>query len=106
MPKGDKKTLVISDSDVKHVAALANIPLDPSRLAIVKKQLEESLEYVRTVQTLDLDDIPETVQISGLQNVMREDVVDTAHMLTQKQALFNAPKQHQGYFVVKSVMEE
>lgn len=103
-----KKTqkIGITDDDVMHVAALAHLPIDPSRLSIIKKQLIDSLEYVRTVQTLELDEVPETVQVSGLTNVLREDEVDESRMLTQEQALSNAPRSHKGFFVVKAIMEE
>lgn len=103
-----KKNLKISitDEDVAHVASLARLPIDPTRLPVIKKQLIDSLEYVRTVQTLDLDGVPETAQVSGLTNILREDEVDENRMLTQEQALSNAPRSHKGFFVVTAIMEE
>lgn len=105
MPQGKKDQSPITGSDVSHVVALAHLVIDPAKLPIVQKELQDSLAYVRQVQQLDLSAVPETVQISGLENITREDRVDTARMLSQPEALANAPRQHQGFFMVPAIME-
>lgn len=101
-----KTKQIITTNDVQHVAQLANLPLDPAKISLYQKQLEDSLEYVRIVQTLDLDNVEETVQISGLTNVWREDVVDPSRTFTQEQALANAPSSLNGFFMVNGIMKE
>jgi Asp-tRNA(Asn)/Glu-tRNA(Gln) amidotransferase C subunit len=41
-----------------------------------------------------------------LSNITRPDEVDESSMLSQQQALANAPKHHKGYFVVARIIEK
>lgn len=98
-------TAVITVSDVRHVAKLANLPLTADRIAKLTSQLETTFEYIQTLNNTDTKNIAETNQVNGLHNVWREDFVDTSRMLTQDQALANAPQTHDGYFLVPAVLE-
>ncbi|MBI5620037.1 Asp-tRNA(Asn)/Glu-tRNA(Gln) amidotransferase GatCAB subunit C, partial [Candidatus Gottesmanbacteria bacterium] len=57
------------------------------------------------IQTLDTSNVPETSQVTGSENVFRDDEVDAGRILTQEEALSNAKRTHNGFFVVKSVFE-
>jgi len=95
----------ITTKDVKHLAKLANLPLDADRLDKLVGQVETTFEYIDTLQKIDTSSITETNQVTGLTNVWREDVVDESRMLTQDEALKNATKTHQGYFLVQAILE-
>jgi aspartyl/glutamyl-tRNA(Asn/Gln) amidotransferase C subunit len=45
-------------------------------------------------------------QVTGLENVFREDEVNEKDTLTQDQALSNAPRKYSGFFVVDQILEE
>ncbi|MFH2085609.1 MAG: Asp-tRNA(Asn)/Glu-tRNA(Gln) amidotransferase subunit GatC [bacterium] len=97
-----KKQLVTTD-DVKHLAKLANLPLSDDRLKKLVGQIETTFEYIQTLEKTNTDKLTETNQVTGLTNVMREDVVDSSRTLTQAQALQNAKHTHNGYFVVPAI---
>lgn len=100
-----KKTAV-SPAETKKISLLANLPLSEKQTATFSAQLSSVLDYISKIQSLDTAGVEETAQVTGLTNVFREDVVDESRMLTQEQALSNAKRTHNGYFVVNAVFEE
>ena len=99
------KKATFSASAVEHIARLANIPVTPEE----KKKLADGFNTVIGVldqlKTIDTKNIEPTHQVTGLENITREDEVDVTRMFTQEQALANAPKKHNGFFVVDRVLE-
>jgi len=91
--------------DVKQVAALANLPLDPQTHSRLQSQFDTTLKTVAQVNELDVAGVDPTSQVTGLTNVTREDKVDPSRVLTQDQALSGAKQHHNGYFVVPSVFD-
>lgn len=89
--------------DIQHVAKLANLLIDQKQQKVFAPQLTAILEFVSKLQEVPTKNIEPTAQVTGLVNVYREDVVDESRVLTQTQALSNAKKTHNGYFVVPSV---
>jgi aspartyl-tRNA(Asn)/glutamyl-tRNA(Gln) amidotransferase subunit C len=96
----------ITQEDVKHVAKLANLPMQEDQIPKFQSQLESILEFVKTVQTVDTEGVPETTQVTGLENVWREDEVDDTRTFTNAEALKNAPSTHNGFFMVKAILAE
>ena len=95
----------LSISDVKKVAALASLPVSDALAEKFRPQLLSVLGFVGEIGTLDTEGVVETSQVTGLENIYREDVVEESSMFTQKEALQNAKRTHNGYFVVKAVIE-
>lgn len=89
--------------DIQHVAKLANLLIDQKQQKVFAPQLTAILEFVSKLQEVPTKNIEPTAQVTGLTNVYRKDVVDESRVLTQTQALSNAKKTHNGYFVVPSV---
>lgn len=89
--------------NVSHVAKLANLPLTPSEKEKFEKQLAETLEYVKQLEEIDTKNVEPTSQVTGLENVTRED--RTALSLTQEEALSNTKSQHNGFIKVKAILE-
>lgn len=90
--------------DVKHVAKLANLPLQNEEIEKFEKQLSAILNYFKKLESVDTSNVKETSQVTGLENVMREDV--SKESLMQDQALQNAKSKHNGMFKVKAILEE
>lgn len=97
---------LVTPSDIVKIAKLANIPVIESQTKELTKQVGVTIEYVSKLQELPTEGVVETSQVTGLENVVREDIVDTKRMLTQEEALLNAPHTHNGFFVVDAVLEE
>lgn len=97
------KAKKLTIDDVKHVAKLANLTLSQEELALFIVQLSAILDFVSKLQKIDTKSIKETSQVTGLENVFREDEIDAARMLSQQDALANTKETHNGFFKVPSV---
>ncbi len=89
--------------DVRNVAKLANLKITDEEVKKFEIQLSEVLQYVDQLQKIDTTGVTETSQVTGLENVLREDVAKQS--LTQEEALVNAKSQHNGLFKVKGVLD-
>ncbi|PWU23573.1 Asp-tRNA(Asn)/Glu-tRNA(Gln) amidotransferase GatCAB subunit C [Candidatus Cerribacteria bacterium 'Amazon FNV 2010 28 9'] len=89
-----------------HIAHLANLPLTPDQIEKYAPQLNSVLEYTQQASMLSTDGVAETSQVTGLENILREDVVERSRMFTQEEALSNAHRTHNGYFVVPALLQE
>lgn len=101
----DGKT-VVTRADIDHIATLANLPVSDEQSEELTRQVGGTVQYVSHLQSLSTDDVTETSQVTGLENVFREDEIDTTRMFSQEEALANAKKTHNGFFVVGRVLEE
>jgi len=99
------KKVSIDTKEVTHVAELANLALNESQIKILISQLRYVLGYVAKIQQLNIKNIRETSQVTGLKNIFRKDRIEKNRMLSQNEALSNSKKTHKGYFVVKSVFK-
>jgi len=88
--------------DVVHIAKLANLPLKPKEKEKFEKQLSEILAYVEKLKEVDTKNIEAASQVTGLENVTRED--ETSPSLTQEEALSNSKSNHNGLFKVKAIL--
>ncbi len=89
--------------DVKHIAHLAELPLKDEEIKKLEEQLESTLDYIQQLDEVDTKDILPTSQVTGLENIMREDVA--IESLTQEQALSNSDETHNGLFKVKGILD-
>ncbi|MDP4030675.1 MAG: Asp-tRNA(Asn)/Glu-tRNA(Gln) amidotransferase subunit GatC [Candidatus Beckwithbacteria bacterium] len=92
----------ISPKLVKHIAKLANLPLSAGQINKFSSQLSNVLDFMGQLSKLKIDPKKASPHLD-LTNVTREDKIDTSRILTQKQALSQARKTHQGYFLVKAI---
>lgn len=90
--------------DVSHIAELANLPLTSEEKEKFEKQLEETLTYIENLNKVDTKNVEPTSQVTGLENVTRDDVVSPS--LPQKDALANAKSTEKGFFKVKAILDQ
>ncbi|MBI2031121.1 MAG: Asp-tRNA(Asn)/Glu-tRNA(Gln) amidotransferase subunit GatC [Candidatus Levybacteria bacterium] len=88
--------------NVKHVAKLANLPISKEEEKKLESQLSEILDYVEKLNSVITKGVEITSQITGLENVVREDKTESC--LTQKEALSNAKNTHDGLYKVKKIL--
>lgn len=96
---------MLTTEEIKHVAKLANLPLNPDQETVLAKQFAETVEFVDQLQKVDVKDVEPTSQVTGVANVWREDEIDSSRRLSQEEALRNAPRSHRGYFVVPKIFD-
>ncbi len=96
--------MTLSRDQVRHVALLARLGLEPDEEEFYAQQLSGILAHIDRLQELDTERIPPTAQVVALENPLREDAARPC--LSQEQALANAPAAQDGYFVVRAIQEE
>lgn len=96
----------ISLQQVQHIAHLANIPVSEAELVRLQSAFDETLDVISNLKELDTTKVTPTHQVTGLENVLREDEVSEKRMFSQQAALANASKTHAGYFVVPQIISQ
>lgn len=94
----------LNKDQVKHVAKLANLPLTEEEEKTYSEQLSKILEYIEQLNQVDTSDVEPTFNVSGQSNVESEDKL--GECLSAEDALSNAPKKENGFFVTKGVFKE
>ena len=89
--------------NVPHIAKLANLPLTEEEIKQFGPQLESTLAYIDQLNEVDTKNIEPTSQVTGLENVLREDEAEDS--LSQKAVLSNAKVIHNGFIQVKGIFE-
>lgn len=89
--------------NISHVAKLANLPLTDQEKTKFEAQLSSVLDYIARLNEVDTSNIEETSQVTGLENVLRED--KKMPSLPQATAMSQAKTTHNGLFAVKGVFE-
>lgn len=90
--------------DVCHITKLANLSLKPGEEKKFEEQLSEILAYVEELKEVDTKNVETISQVTGLENVTREDEVKPS--LTQEETLSNTKSTHNGLFRVKAILGE
>ena len=105
--KSQSSDTAITADLVGHVATLASLPFDK---ATQSEQLieafEETMAVIENLKEVDTKTVEPTHQVTGLENIWRDDVIDSNRMFTQEEALVNASKTHDGFFVVPPVLDQ
>ena len=94
----------LTRAQVRHVAQLARIALEPGDEEFYAEQLSGILAHIDRLQQLDTESIPPTAQVVEVANTLREDIPRPG--LSQADALANAPAAVDGFFRVPSIQEE
>lgn len=90
--------------NVLHIAKLANLTLKEEEISKFEKQLTDILQYIEKLQKIDTKNVEPTSQVTGLENVEREDIAKPS--LSQEEVLSNTKSQYNGFFKVKSIFNE
>jgi len=94
---------MITEKDVKYIAALSRIHLRDDEVQDLTKDLEGILGYINKLEDLDVANVEPTSHVLPLKNVMRADEVRPS--LDREALLKNSVKQHNGSFQVPKVIE-
>ena len=94
----------LTRDQVRHVATLARLGLEPGDEEFYADQLSGILGHIDRLQRLDTEDIPPTAQVVEVASRLRDD--EPRPCLTQAEALENAPAAVDGFFRVPAIQEE
>lgn len=93
----------ITQSDITKLGYLARISISEKVAQTLAPQLTEILEYDGKLQRVETRETAETDQVTGLENVYREDKV-VASDCSRDALLQNAPQTQDGYIKVGRVI--
>ena len=93
----------LSRQEVLHISTLCRMRLSEEEAERFQEQLSVVLENFEILSELDTTGVAPTAYPTRLENVVRNDEV--APSLPQSEILANAPRQEDGYFRVKAVLE-
>lgn len=93
----------ISKEEIEKVAKLSRIEMEPEELDSMRGDLESTLEFVGTLDSVSTKDVEPTAQVTGLSDVWREDVVKKSK-ISREALLRNAPEVLDGHIKVSKVL--
>ncbi len=94
---------MISEDQVKHVARLARLSLQPKETELFTRQFNEILAYMEQLNEVPTKDIEPTSHVLDLINVFRNDEVK--QIVQSDTILANAPETEHHFFVVPRIVE-
>ncbi len=72
---------MITTDEVRHIAKLAKIKLTDAEVEKFTGQLGNILDFFAQLQEVNTDDVAETAQVTGLENVTRPDEIEITENL-------------------------
>ena len=93
----------ISKKEVEKIAKLARLELSDKEVDTYAQQLSAILGYVDQLQEVDTENVEITSQVTGLSNIMREDVVESFD--NSEELVKMAPENQDNLIKVKAVFE-
>ena len=95
----------LKKEEIEHIAKLARLDLSDTELKKYGSQLSDVLSYADKLQEVDTDEVEPTAQVTGLQDVLREDAAEDWNDQEREVALSQAPELEEGQIKVKRVLE-
>jgi len=80
----------LSKKDVEHIAKLSKLKLSEAEKEKYADQLSNIIEYVEQLNEVDTDGVEPTSQVTGLENIHREDEVKES-TIKHREIAKNAP---------------
>lgn len=93
-------------SDIEHIADLARLHLSEEEKARYAEQLSAVLGYVEMLNEVDTTGVEETCQVTGLEDVFREDVVHSASDDVRKEIIAQFPAKTGDLLRVRAVFAD
>lgn len=89
--------------DIEKVAKLARLDLSEEEKSVFGKQLEQVLEYMEQLRSVDTEGVEPTSHAIALSNVFRDD--EQRDSFPREEVLAVAPEEEGGYFRVPRIIE-
>ncbi len=101
-----QKAEKLSVGQVEHIAELARIELTEKEKEKFTKDLSSILDYVEKLNQIDTSEVEPIAQVTGLENVMREDKeIKSPKSKVQSKLLKEAPSKKGDYIKVPKILE-
>lgn len=92
-----------SRDDIANLAALSRLALTEEELDQYANELSAVFGYIETLRSVPTDGVPETCQVTGLENVTREDIAISCDKATGDKLIEAFPESAGRMLKVKAV---
>ncbi|MFC2575103.1 MAG: Asp-tRNA(Asn)/Glu-tRNA(Gln) amidotransferase subunit GatC [Candidatus Saccharimonas sp.] len=93
----------ITNDDVRHLAQLSSLQMPDVEVELLRADIEKIINYINQLDELDTDGVEPTYQVTGLQNVWRDDeIIDSS--VSRQQLLALAAEQSDNCVKVPKVL--
>lgn len=92
----------VSLDEVRHLATLSEINLTEQELTSLTTDIDNIINYINQLDELDTDGVEPTFQLTGLQNVWRDDTIEP--QLPREELLELAPATEDNQVKVPKVL--
>ncbi|MBB1566832.1 Asp-tRNA(Asn)/Glu-tRNA(Gln) amidotransferase subunit GatC [Candidatus Saccharibacteria bacterium] len=93
----------ITNDDVRHLAQLSSLQMSGPEVKSIRADIEGIINYIGQLDELDTDGVEPTYQVTGLQNVWRDDeIIDSS--VSRQQLLALAAEQSDNCVKVPKVL--
>ena len=80
----------LTKQQIQHIATLARIDLKDDEIEEYGSKISAIIDYIGQLQEVDVTNIEPTAQVTGLENIMREDLIEDCDNGIQNAALKQA----------------
>ena len=94
----------ITDREIQNLAHLSRLELNESESAEMKKDLSKILDFIATIEEIDIKNVEPLVYMINSENLLRDDIV--SYKLSLKKAMKNNPDEGSNYFKVPKVINK
>lgn len=94
--------MAISEEEIVHIAKLASLNLSDAEIERYSNDMTEILEFANMINSVDTDEITETIATNENYNVFRKDEV--IQSIDRDILLKNAPSKDEGMFRIPKVI--
>ena len=93
----------ITNDDVRHLAQLSSLQMPDAEAELLRVGIGKIINYINQLDELDTDGVEPTYQVTGLQNVWRDDeIIDSS--VSRRQLLALAAEQSDNCVKVPKVL--
>ena len=96
----------LTTKEVLKVAKLAKLELSKTEEEIYVPQISKIIDYISELSEVDTKNIDPVSQTTGLTNITRSDEIDVTRCISQDEALSGIENTHNGYVVVKKILDK
>jgi aspartyl-tRNA(Asn)/glutamyl-tRNA(Gln) amidotransferase subunit C len=97
-------TVEVTRDHIRHLAELARLTFSDEEADALTRQMNQILEYFQSLRDVDTERVEPAFRTLRRQNVLRADEV--GDMLSQEEAVANAPEEEDGLFRVPGTLPE
>ncbi len=94
----------LSKTQIEHIAKLARLELTEDELKKYGGQLSAVLDYINQLSEVETEGVEPTAQVTGLQNIFREDEIKEWDKKEVKEALADAPELEDNQVKVRRIL--